>query len=223
MTETTTIRIPSETKKRLECFRDGDRQSLGDIVSWLSRVVPVDTEVTRERDRIAAYLRTHIVRDFGEQDELPPGQALWQELAALQYPGDPETIEPTAVVLDHMALVALGRGHRLLAQLLHAQPDIHQRHVFAPTQALHIATVQQPGLARHVERLGVIEVCDFDLDATLMVGEQIPSNITAAVAHVVHAAQPSKAWPTGRPVLSTVPGMYEPGWRLQLRVVPERV
>src|SRR5688500_6535471 len=121
VTETTTIRIPVTTKERLQAFRDGDRQSLGDIVDWLSEVDPSNNDTIRARARLSAYLRTHLVRDFGDLDELSPGDQLWTELAKLQYRGDPETNAATAVILDHTALAKFASGNRLLAQLVYAQ------------------------------------------------------------------------------------------------------
>lgn len=216
---TTTIRIPTTTKARLLAHADTG-ESIGDIVTRLARQSPTDTEVSRSRDRIAAYLRTHLIPDFGDQDEAAAGEALWQELAALQYPSDPSTTDATGVILDHTALVALAAGRRLVAQLVYTQPHRHRRQIFAPTQAVYIATVQQNSLARHVDRIDGLEPVAFDLAAALVVGDQVASNVTPAVAHVVHAAQPSTAWPAGRPVLTMVPQMYSP-YRLKLRPLPE--
>jgi len=216
---TTTIRIATTTKARLLAHAD-EGESIGDVVTRLATQSPTNTEVTRSRDRVAAYLRTHLVPDFGDRDEETPGEQLWQELAQLQYPGDPDTTEATAVVLDHTALGAFVAGRRLLAQLLFTQSHRHRRRIFAPTQAIYTATVQQPALARHIERLETVEAVAFDMAATLVVGDQVASNVTAAVAHVVHAARPSKAWPTGRPVVTVVPQMYGP-YKLALRPLPE--
>lgn len=220
MTETTTIRIPVETRERLIAHKDGD-QSIGEVVTWLANITPTSTEITRARDRIAAYLRTHLIRDFGDRDELTPGQKLWADLAAVQYEAALNSTGPSAVILDHTALATLGTGRRLLAQLIYSQPDHRRRHIYAPTQAILTATVQHAGLARHLERLQVVEPCGFDLDATLMADEKIPSNVTPAVAHVVYAAQPSTLWPTGRPVITTVPQMYQP-YRVRTYPLPEQ-
>lgn len=219
VTETTTIRIPVETKDRLTAHKNGD-QSIGDVVTWLAAAMPTSTEIDRERARLAAILRTNLVRDFGDKDELTPGHELWNELAHLQYPSDPDTTAPTAVILDHTALSLLAGGNRLLAQLVHAQPHHHQRRIFAPTQAIYTATIQHSGLADHLDRLGVIEPVEFGLDATLAVGKRIHAGATPAVVHVVHAAQPSAAWPTGRPVITVadVATIYH-SYRLQLRTI----
>jgi hypothetical protein len=219
VTETTTIRISVDTKKRLDAHRDGG-MSIGDVVTRLANAMPTNTEITRARDRLAAYLRTHLVRDFGDQDEAAPGEELWQELAQLQHPDNPDSAAPTGVILDHTALSLLANGRRLLAQLVYTQPSHHQRRLFAPTQVVYTATVQHNGLARHLDRLGVITPCTFDLDAALTVGEKVPTNATPAVAHVVHEARPNMEWPTGRPVLTVVPPMYQP-YRLSLRTLPE--
>lgn len=217
---TTTIRIATTTKARLLAHAD-EGESIGDVVTRLATRSPTNTEVTRSRDRVAAYLRTHLIPDFGDQDEETPGEQLWQELARLQYPGDPDTTHATAVVLDHTAMGALAAGRRLLAQLLFTQPHRHTRRIFAPTQAIYTATVQQSALARHLDRLDAVEAVSFDMAATLIIGDQVATNVTAAVAHVVHAARPSKAWPTGRPVVTVVPQMYSP-YKLALRPLPER-
>lgn len=221
MTETTTIRIPVTTKERLLAFRNDELQSLGDIVHWLATIVPTRNDNTIARDRIAAYLRGHLVRDFGDRDELSPGDQLWADLAALQYRASLSTTGPTAVILDHTALAKFATGNRLLAQLIYAQPNHHERHIYAPTQAIYTATVQHSGLARHLDRLGVIHAAQFDLAAALTVGDKVPTNVTPAVAHVVHEARPSMQWPTGRPVITTVPQMYAP-YQLQVRALPEQ-
>jgi hypothetical protein len=221
VTETTTIRIPVTTKERLLAFRNDELQSLGDIVHWLATVVPTRNENTVARDRIAAYLRDHMVRDFGQRDELTPGDRMWADLAALQYRTALNGTGPIAAILDHTALAKFATGNRLLAQLVYAQPNHHERRIYAPTQAIYTATVQHPSLARHLDRLGVIHASQFDLAATLIVGDKVPTNVTPAVAHVVHEARPSTEWPTGRPVITTVPQMYAP-YQIQVQALPEQ-
>ncbi len=216
---TTTIRVPLAAKLRLaEHANPGD--SMGDVVMFLGQQVPTSTEVHRARDAVAAYLRTHLERDFGDQDEETAGEALWQELAVLQHGEQAEDSLPTAAILDHTALNALAGGDRLLARLLYTQPCRRRRAVFAPTQATYTANVQQNGIARHLERLGVVQPVPFDFDAVLIVGEQVPTNATPAMAHVVHVAMPSQAWPVGRPVLTKVPAIYQP-YRLKVRPLPD--
>lgn len=217
---TTTVRIAQATKKRtLELAEPGE--SINDTLTRVLREARSNTKVSQSRDRIAAYLRSFLVKDFGDRDEQTPGEELWQELEALQYPGGTDTTRPTAVVLDHTALGVFASGGRLPAQLVHTMPHRRTRHVFAPTQAIYTATVQHPGLARHIKQIGAIEEVPFDLESTLLIGERIAGNVTPAVAHVVHAALPSKAWPTGRPVLTLVPAMYQP-YGLQLRPLADR-
>lgn len=217
-TGTTTVRIALATKQAVLALAD-DGESINDTLSRVVSAANPDTRVSRNRDRIAAYLRTHLVKNFGDEDEVTAGEELWRELAALQYPGDPDTTRPTGVVLDHTALGALASGRRLLAQLLHTQPHRRHRHVFAPAQAVYTAHVQYPGLADHLDRLDAVDDIAFDLKSILVVGKQIAGNVTPAVAHVVHAAHPSKAWPTGRPVLTLVPAMYQP-YGVQIRALP---
>lgn len=220
MTETTTIRIPVTTKDRLAAHKDGD-QSIGDVVTWLANSTPISTEMTRARDRILSYLRSYLVRDFGNQDEATAGETLWAELRELQHQGQGDAQAATGVILDHTALARLATGSRLLAQLLYTQPSHHKRQVFAPAQAIYTAAVQHTGLQRHIERLHpAVVTCDFGLAAALTVGEKVPANVTPAVAHVVHEAQPSMRWPMGRPVITTVPQMYQP-FGLRLRPLPD--
>jgi hypothetical protein len=218
VTETTTIRIPVETKDRLNAHKNGD-QSIGDVVTWLADTVPISTEITRKRDAVASYLFTHLVRDFGQRDELTPGQEFWRELGTLQHgDGDSETA-PRGVILDHTALAMLGAGNRLLAQLVYAQADHREQYIFAPAEALYTATVQRNGVQQHVKNLK-IKTVPFDLGAIEKVGERIASNATSAVVHVVHAADASPAWPTGLPVVTTVPEMYQP-YQLRVYTLPE--
>jgi hypothetical protein len=221
VTETTTIRIPVTTKERLSAFRNDELQSLGDIVHWLATIVPTRNDNTIARDRIAAYLRTYLIRDFGNQDELTPGDRLWADLAALQHRADLNSASPAAVILDHTALAKFATGHRQLAQLVYAQPNHHERRIYAPTQAIYTATVQHAALADHLDKIGVIHASQFDLAAALTVGKKVPTNATPAVAHVVHEAKPSMEWPNGRPVITTVPQMYTP-YQLQVYALPEQ-
>lgn len=221
VTETTTIRIPLSTKERLNAYRTEELQSLGDVVHWLTQVVPTRNNNTIARDRIRSYLSTHLLSRFGDTDELTPGEALWKEITQLQYRGAADTHSATAVILDHTALAKLAIGNRLMAQLIYAYPHHQPRRIYAPSQAVYTAAVQHAGLQRHIERLApAITTCDFGLAAALTIGEKVPTNVTPAVAHVVHEALPSVEWPTGRPVITTVPEMYA-SYQLQVRALPE--
>lgn len=210
VTETTTIRIPVETKERLLAHRDGD-QSIGEVVTQLAIKTPINNETSRARNAIASYVYTHLVRDFGQRDELTPGQTMWADLAKLQY-GDACTDHaPRAVILDHTALAAMATGRRAPAQLIHAQPGTPEKVIYVPSVAAHTAEAQQPTLSEHIdhlEKLGAITVLNFGLDAVRSVGRLVAPNATSAVLHVVHAAQPTAAWPTGIPVITVVPDIY---------------
>lgn len=219
--ETTTIRIPLSTRERLNAYRTDELQSVGDVVHWLTQIVPTRNNTTIARDRIRSYLSTHLLPRFGDADELTPGEALWKELTQLQYRGATEEHAATAVILDHTALAKLAIGNRLIAQLIYASPHHLPRRIYAPSQAVYTAAVQHTGIQRHIERLApTITTCDFGLAAALTVGEKVPTNVTPAVAHVVHEALPSMEWPAGRPVITTVPQMYAP-YQLQVRALPE--
>lgn len=220
MTETTTIRIPLATKDRLTAHKDGD-QSIGDVVTRLANETPISTENSRARDRVLSYLRSFLVRDFGNQDEATAGEQMWAELHELQHQGNADTNAATGVILDHTALAKLATGSRALARLLYTRPSHKPRRVFAPAMATYTAEIQHTGVKEHIDRLDtVIQSCAFSLDTVLAVGRKVPANSTPAVLHVVHEAQPTMQWPMGRPVITTVPQMYQP-FGLRLWALPE--
>lgn len=217
---TITVRIALATKQQVaEHARDGE--SVNDTIRRVLGLVPTDTDVDRDRNAVAAYLRTHLVKDFLDNQEADraPGDALWRELAALQYPGEVDTNKPTAVVLDHTALRHLALGNRELARLLYTKPHQHARHVFAPAEAMMTAQAQHPSASDHVMRIGVVEPVALTGDTAGIIGKRVSPNVNPAVAHIVYTASPSTAWPTGIPIITEVPAMYQ-GYRLAVRPLP---
>lgn len=228
---TTTVRIFNRTKPLVRAHqREGE--STGEAIDRVLRDVPTDTRVDQDRRRVAAYIRDHLIPDFGDQDEITAGEEIWQELAALQFPHSPDTVDPTAVIVDHTILTLLvapsprtgspadaarTEARRLMARLLHVRPAQHRRHVVAPTQAMLLATAQQPTAARHVRDIGAIEEEPFTGDAVLMMGQRFDPQINPTMLHVLCTALPSERHPTGRPVLTAVPDLYS-SYRQHVRI-----
>lgn len=109
--------------------------------------------------------------------------------------------EVVHIVLDDTAMTAAGRGNLLASRLIqraHAEPGWY---LYATACALVEADRARPGTAEHIAALPGITVLDLDLSAALAVAQQD----TWALAHTLHAAQPTPERPTGAVVATTTP------------------
>lgn len=125
---------------------------------------------------------------------------------------------PSAVVLDHTALLALGAGSRVLSGLVtqaHAQSG---RYVYAPALCLTAAIAQRPELADHIGMLPAVQVIDLDYAASAGVGAVIATGVDWRAAHAIVSGRPTADWPSGRLLLSTTPDSYA-GWGVEVRAV----
>jgi hypothetical protein len=116
--------------------------------------------------------------------------------------------ELPVVVLDHTALLALGRGNRLLSRLIdavHRDPDLH---VYVPTLCLAAATAQRPALADHIGALPSVEMIDLGYASASAVGRLIADGVDWRLAQAVDTARPDPEWPGGRPVVAELPRQY---------------
>lgn len=122
------------------------------------------------------------------------------------------------VVLDHTALLALGKGSRLLSGLVVAAHAEHGRYVYTPALCLAAAVAQRTGLADHLGALPAVQVIDLDYSAAATVGGFMAAGADWRDAQAIAAGRPTPDWPAGRPILSTAPGTYA-GWGVQVITV----
>jgi hypothetical protein len=122
-------------------------------------------------------------------------------------------------VLDHTALAALGRGHRLLSQLVDAAHRETDRHLYAPALCLAAAVAERPPLADHVGVLPAVEVVDLGYPSATAVGRLIAAGLDWRAAQAVDAGRPTIDWPAGRPVVTAVPDTYAP-WGVAVITLP---
>jgi hypothetical protein len=116
-----------------------------------------------------------------------------------------------ALVFDHTALLTLGAGNRALSGLVAQAHQRPARYVYVPALCLTAAIAKRPGLADHIGVLPAIEVIDLDYAAAAAVGSFIATGVDWRAAHAIDAGRPTADWPTGRPVLTTTPEIYD-GW-----------
>lgn len=125
------------------------------------------------------------------------------------------TAPPSAVVLDHTALLALGTGHRTMAGLVAEAHTDNGRHVYLPALCLAAAVGQRSALADHVGLLPAVQIVDLDYPAASTVGRLLAAGVGWQAAHAITVGLPTADWPTGRPVLTREPGTYA-GWGVRV-------
>jgi hypothetical protein len=105
------------------------------------------------------------------------------------------------VILDDTAMTAAGRGNLLASRLIHRAHAEPGWYLYATACALVEADRARPGTGEHVAALPGITVLDLDLAAALSIAQRD----TWALAHTLHAAQPTPERPTGALVATTAP------------------
>lgn len=114
-----------------------------------------------------------------------------------------------AVIFDDTALLALGSGSILASRIASAAVSDGPRTVFVPTLSLAAAEALRLGVAEHAGALPSLELVELDFSAATRVGGLVRSGIGWGTAHAIHVAWPSPQWPTGLPVLTTSPRLYD--------------
>jgi hypothetical protein len=109
------------------------------------------------------------------------------------------------VVLDDTAMVAAGRGNRLVSRLIHRAHAEPGWYLYAPACALVEADRARPGTAEHIAALPSITAVDLDLSAALAVARET----TWATAHTRHAALPTPERPDGAVIATADPGQWK--------------
>jgi hypothetical protein len=120
------------------------------------------------------------------------------------------TPDSAAVVLDHTALLLLGRGDRFLSGLV-AGPArrVPGRYVYVPALCLAAAVAERPIIGEHALALPSLEIVPLGETDAISVGALITENVPWQYGHAVTTCRPDPEWPTGRPVLTSNPRPYE--------------
>jgi hypothetical protein len=114
-----------------------------------------------------------------------------------------------AVVLDHTALVALGKGNRLTSRLVDGATHDADRHVFVPAMCLAAAAAQRAGVGDHVGMLPALKVVELDYPDACLAGGLVGEGVAWGAAHAVAVGRPTADFPHGRPVVTAAPEEYK--------------
>ncbi|RZB17635.1 hypothetical protein StrepF001_17475 [Streptomyces sp. F001] len=92
------------------------------------------------------------------------------------------------IVLDHHALLALGRGHRVLSGFIVAAHEDPLYTVIVPALCLAEATRSRPGIATHLAQLPAVEVASIDRIVADTMGRIAASFFPEQGWPILHAA-----------------------------------
>ncbi|GGZ39370.1 hypothetical protein [Streptomyces poonensis] len=92
------------------------------------------------------------------------------------------------IILDHTAVLALCRGHRLLSGLAVAEVDDPAQRAHIPALCLVAASLQLPGAAAHVGALPGLEFLTLDFAGSATVEQTVAAGLEWPQGHAVHAA-----------------------------------
>ncbi|MCX4794642.1 hypothetical protein OG497_11080 [Streptomyces sp. NBC_01242] len=109
------------------------------------------------------------------------------------------------IVLDHTAVLALCRGHRMLSGLAVIGTDEPGQHAHVPALCLLAASLELPGATAHVGALPAVEFLPLDFAAAAAVEQTVSAGVEWRHAHAVYATA------SGEPeslVLTATPEAY---------------
>ncbi len=92
------------------------------------------------------------------------------------------------IILDHTAVLALYRGHRLLSGLAVVEVDDPHQRAHVPALCLVAASLELPGVAAHVGALPGLEFLPLDFAGTAAVEQAVGAGLDWAYGHAVCAA-----------------------------------
>lgn len=110
------------------------------------------------------------------------------------------------IILDHTAVTALCRGHRLLSGLAVVEADSPTQRAHIPALCMVATSLELPGAAVHVGALPGLEFLPLDFAGTAAVEEAVSSGVDWRVAHAVYAALSD---PDTGHVMTAAPGAYD--------------
>lgn len=92
------------------------------------------------------------------------------------------------IILDHTAVLALCRGHRLLSGLAVVEMDDPVQRAHVPALCLISASLELPGATAHLGALPGLEFLPLDFAASAAVEQAVSSGVDWRHAHAVYAA-----------------------------------
>lgn len=92
------------------------------------------------------------------------------------------------IILDHTAVLALCRGHRLLSGLAVVEVDDPAQRAHIPALCLVAASLELPGAAAHVGALPGLEFIQLDFAGAAMVEQVVSAGLDWRFGHVMYAA-----------------------------------
>ncbi|WP_051840815.1 hypothetical protein [Streptomyces sp. NRRL F-5126] len=110
------------------------------------------------------------------------------------------------IVLDHTAVIALCKGHRLLSGLAVVEVDDPLRRVHVPALCLIAASVELPGAAAHTGALPGLEFLPLDFAGAAAVEQATVAGVDWRHAHAVYASAADQG---GGQVLTAIPEAYD--------------
>lgn len=110
------------------------------------------------------------------------------------------------IVLDHTAVIALCRGHRLLSGLAVAEVDDPLQRAHVPALCLFAAGMDLPGAVAHVGALPGLEFLPLDFAGAAAVEQATARGVDWRHAHAVYA---SAAGQGEGQVLTAAPEAYD--------------
>ncbi|MFC5803457.1 hypothetical protein [Streptomyces formicae] len=110
------------------------------------------------------------------------------------------------IILDHTAVLALCRGHRLLSGIAVVEVDDPVRRAHIPSLCLVAAGLELPGVAAHMGALPGLEFLPLDFAGAAAVEELASAGVGWAYAHAVYA---TAAGPVEGQVLTAAPESYD--------------
>ncbi|MFE1951772.1 hypothetical protein ACFW9D_15020 [Streptomyces sp. NPDC059524] len=110
------------------------------------------------------------------------------------------------ILLDHTAVIALCRGHRLLSGLAVVETDVPEQRAHVPALCLVAASLELPGAAAHVGALPGLEFLPLDFAATASVEHTVGRGVDWRYAHAVHAVALD---PQEGQILTATPEAYD--------------
>ncbi|MER6999657.1 hypothetical protein [Streptomyces sp. NPDC000410] len=110
------------------------------------------------------------------------------------------------IILDHTAVIALCRGHRMLSRIVVVEVDDPARRAHVPSLCLVAAGLELAGVAAHVGALPGLEFLPLDFAGASTVEDVVAAGVEWPYAHAVYAAVSSAV--EGQ-VLTATPEAYD--------------
>lgn len=110
------------------------------------------------------------------------------------------------MVLDHTAVVALCRGHRLLSGLAVSEVADPEQRTHVPALCLVAASLELPGATAHVGALAGLEFLPLDFAAAAAVEDTSSAGLSWAYGHALYAVLAGGA---NSQVLTATPEAYD--------------